>query len=111
MTKIFNLCIRDACERTVRMDVVPFIFDDKEVTDPEKAVRAAVSDFLNSGESKEAREYASGAFNWGDAMSSIPDKYFKVRGLIPVSAKTIDVEVEHDEILISGDYEEREDGN
>ena len=108
MEKLFNLCIRDAYEHTVRMDVIPFSFDDKEVADPEKAVRAAVNDFLNSDESKAAREYAAGAFNWGDAMSSIPDKYFKVRGLTPISTKTVDVEVEHDEILISDNFDDVE---
>lgn len=105
---ICNLVIRDGNERPTRTWVIPFEFDaDNFNIDPEAAIRAAVQDFLRSPESETAQEYANGSFNWGDAMSSVPNEFFERRGLHPASATSIDIEVEHDEVL-SLDNEDEE---
>jgi hypothetical protein len=73
-----------------------------DVTSPEEALRSAIQDFMNSGtaEATAALNYACGDFNWGDAMSHIPDSYFINRGLTPLNDReSIDIFVRHDEVL------------
>lgn len=99
--KLVNLIIRDMSTKEWKVWVEHFVTL-KEIEDPEKEIRAAVQDFLNSGteEAKQAISFACGYFNWGDAISSVPNEFFFNRGLyysgIPES---VDINVEHDEIL------------
>jgi hypothetical protein len=100
--KVLNLVIqlsRDWDE--LETSVVSYSVRD-DVVSPEDALRGAVQDFIDSGtdESKAALSYACGCFNWGDAMSSVPDSYFIKRGLTPLTGyESIDVFVKHDEVL------------
>lgn len=97
--RIFNLGIRDDSYTPARIWLVLFLYDDSKIKNPEKEIRAAVQDFLKTKEGKEAVEYACGNFNWEDAMCSVPDEFFKSRGLIPLKSETCNAKVEHDEIL------------
>jgi hypothetical protein len=97
--KIFNLIVRDSSYTPARIWLIPFLYDDSKIKNPEKVVRKAVRDFLKTEEGKEAKEYACGCFNWGDVMASIPDEYFESYGIIPFGDTSINVEVEHDEVL------------
>ena len=100
--RVLNLIIqlnRDWDEKDT--SVVSYSIRD-DVVSPEDALRGAVQDFITSGteEAKAALEYASGDFNWGDVMSSVPEKYFINRGLTPLAGyESIDVFVSHDEVL------------
>ena len=108
--KIFNLIITlDKIKGEENMVVSYRIRED--VTSPEEALRAAVQDFINSGtqESIKALEYAGGCFNWGDAMSSIPNEYFIKRGLTPIEGDSIDISVDHDEILDNRKFDEEDE--
>ncbi len=98
--KIFNLIIRDGSYTPARIWLMPFLYDNSKIKDPEKAVREAVQDFLKTEEGKEAVEHACGYFNWGDVMASVPDEYFESHGMIPFGDTSISVEVEHDEVLV-----------
>ena len=73
----------------------------KTVDDPEKALRNAVHDFVHSDTeaAKEALEYANGYFNWGDVMISVPSEYYEKHGLTPLEGESIEVVVEHGEVL------------
>ena len=97
--KVFNLVVRDSSYTPARIWIMPFLYDDAKIKDPEKTVRKAVQDFLKSDEGKEANENACGYFNWGDVMCYMPDEYFESRGLIPFGDTSISAEVEHDEVL------------
>ena len=107
--KILNLVIqlnRDWDERDT--SVVSYSVNDGVVS-PEDALRGAVQDFINSGtdESITALEHASMDFNWGDAMTSVPDTYFINRGLTPLTGyESVDVSVNHDEVLDNREMDE-----
>ena len=99
--RICNLVIQDSDPYRREIWVVSYRME-RQVVDPEAAIRAAVKDFINSGteEAKDALEYAAGGFNWGDVMSSIPEEYFMKYGLTPLQQReTVDIRVEHDEVL------------
>ena len=93
--------------------VVPFKVSET-VDDPEKALRDAVHDFVHSDKevAKVALRSATGYFNWGEVMSSVPSEYFEKHGLTPLEGETFDVVVDHDEVLddrsdyqVSTDYD------
>ena len=80
----------------------------EDVDSTEEALRGAVQDFIDSGteESIQSLEYANGDFNWGDVMSSVPEKYFINRGLTPLTDyESVDVFVRHDEMLDNRDMD------
>ena len=102
MAKILNLIIQDWNEPTDRANNFAESFEIiGDVQEPEKALRAAVREFIDSGtaEAKQALEYACGCFNWGDAISSVPDSLFEKHGLRKLHCEALDVFVDHDEIL------------
>lgn len=75
---------------------------DSEVEDSEAALRAAVTEFFNSGsnEAQNTIERANGQPNWGDALMCVPDALFEKYGLTRIrEGVTDDVRVQHDEIL------------
>ena len=101
---LFNLVIQDRNSDILdesKVWVMSFQYSD-EIKSPEDAIRAAVQDYINSNtdESKSMLDYAAGCFNWGDVMSSVPDKYYIDKGLTPLNTKaSIEVIVDHDEVL------------
>lgn len=103
-----NLIIEDRNEEASSF-VVSYRIKDG-VQEPEKALRAAVQDFLTSGteEAKEAVDYSCGCFNWGDAVVRVPNSYFEKYGIVPDCQCAVDVFVNHDEILYNGEPEETE---
>ena len=101
MAKILNLVIQDRSNiKNITEWIETFNISD-EVQQPETALRNAVKEFVTSGteNAKEALDYACGGYNWGDAMSSVPDKLFMKHGLARLYSETVDVFVEHDEVL------------
>lgn len=101
--KLINLIIRDLSTKDWRIWVEHFVTL-RDMDDPEKELRAAVQDFLNSKteEAQKAIEYSSGCFNWGDVIGSVSDEYFYRHGLYYLgNPESIDINVEHDEILYS----------
>lgn len=101
MKKILNLVVQD---RSDPKNPVEFIESFKlrgGIQQPEQALRSAVSEFINSGtvEAQEALNYANGCFNWGDAMRAVPRGLFIKHGLTPLNKDSIDIFVEHNEIL------------
>ena len=106
--RILNLLVRDMASKDWKIWVENFCLEDS-AEDPERALREAIMDFLKSGTevAKEAISYASGCFNWGDVMCSVPDKFFARHRLRKMSAyEAVAVNVEYDEILC---YEECEE--
>lgn len=107
-SRIMNLIVRDMASKDWKIWVENFCLEDS-VEDPERALREAIKDFLKSGTeaAKEAISYASGCFNWGDVMSTVPNEFFARHGLRKMSAcEAVDVNVEHDEILCNEECEE-----
>lgn len=99
--KLVNLIIRDLGTRDWKIWVENFVAL-KDMENPEAEFRAAIQDFLNSGtkEAKQAISYSGGYFNWGDAVSSVPQEYFYRRGFYYIGGReVVDINVEHDEIL------------
>jgi hypothetical protein len=66
---------------------------------PEADLRAAVKAFLKTPEGKKAKVYSGDDFNWGDAVTSVPDKVWKKFGLTPLNNAAVDVVVNQDEVL------------
>lgn len=102
--RILNLIIRDFSSLEWKLWTEPF-WVDASVENPESALREAIHDFMVSGskEAKKAINYACGCFNWGDALSSVPESFFGKYGLRRMSGhEVMDVNVEHDEILWDG---------
>ena len=99
--RILNLIVQDRDGLDWKVWVVNFRVD-SGVDDPRQALREAVKDFVTSEtqEAKASLEYAGGGFNWGDAMSSIPDEVFRRHGLQRLTGiQGVDMDVNHDEIL------------
>lgn len=114
MPKILNLVIEDRSDpRNTTIMVEPFLIKEGIGSNPEKALRDAVREFVasDSEESKKALSYASGYYNWGDAMSSIPEALFEKHGLIRFHQNAVDVVVNHDEILCNSDPDETGDNS
>lgn len=70
------------------------------VTDPEAAMRAAVADFLATPEGMQAIRDSAYDFNWGDAVTEVPDEFWQRHGLRLLSTPRRVVRVDQDEILI-----------
>jgi len=106
--RIINLVIQDFSNpRETKSWIVSYSVDNS-VEKPEEALRNAVRQFMTFGseESKSALNYACGCFNWGDVMSSVPDSVFIKNGLKPLNENSIDIFVDHDEILCDQEQEE-----
>ena len=101
MAEIFNLIIQDRSDPRATVEWVESFKIREDIQQPETALRNAIKEFVNSGteESKKALEYACGCFNWGDAISSVPDDLYIKHGLTKLNQESIDVYVDHDEIL------------
>ena len=108
MAKILNLIIQERSDSNDPRTFVESYEIRDDVQNPEKAFRDAIQAFVNSDtdESKSALSYACGCFNWGDALSSVPDSAFTKHGLTPLKQNTIDVFVDHDEILVNNSSDE-----
>jgi hypothetical protein len=99
--RVLNLVIEDRSDIKVKKIWVESFRVEDAVENPENALRTAVNEFLKSGseESKEAIAYACNCFNWGDAMSAIPEAMYEKHGLTRLNGNSIDVFVDHDEVL------------
>lgn len=99
--RVLNLVIEDRNQIPSKVWVENFYIR-PEVEDAEKMLREAVKEFLASNDetARKAKEYACGSFNWGDAISSIPESLFEKHGLVRMSGQDIvEVNVDHDEVL------------
>ncbi len=101
MPRVMNLVMTDLSDPK-NAEVFVESFDVRsDVADPEKALRDAVNEFVQSGSaaSTQALAFANGYYNWGDAMSSIPVSLFSKHGLTRLYRETVDVHVDHNELL------------
>ena len=98
--KFVNLVITETNPRTADSVRVKSYYSD-EFGSPLQRIRAAVEDFVKS-----KTEDSIDALNWGDAMVSVPEKYYVKYGLIPIDV--INVFVRHNGDLSEG-YEEEEE--
>lgn len=71
------------------------------VKNPEKSLRNAISNFLNTEEGTKAINDSCNDFNWGDAINSVPESILNKYGLHYIIDKTnlTDVIVNQDEVL------------
>jgi hypothetical protein len=102
MPKILNVIIQDWCDiSNNRNEWVESFEICENIQQPETALRNAVKEFVDSGteESKKVLDYACGGFNWGDVSVSVPDELFIKHGLTRIYHDTVNVFVDHDEIL------------
>lgn len=102
MAKILNLVIEDRGDTHIPEAYVHSFELRDSIREPEKALRAAVDEFVQSGteDSKQARAFANGYYNWADAMSSVHDALFEKHGLKRIYNDAVDVLVDHDEVLV-----------
>lgn len=85
--------------------------DEKPLLAIEKAFRLAVEEYLWTEEANKMLTYTAGDYNWGDALSSVPDEVFAKHGIsvrdetktYSISGEVFDVTVNQDEVL-SRDY-------
>lgn len=81
--------------------------------------RAAVQDYLSTGDGHISIQRSSEDFNWGDAIMDVPDSFWNLHGIYPVdhdrspremglaptpNCNPIDFKVDQDEILIPDSY-------
>jgi len=101
MVKILNLVVQDESDPDDSTEFVVSFEIREDIHQPEKALRDAVQEFVNSDtdETKQAISNAQGLFNWGDAMTAVPDNLFIKHGLTKLNTAAIDVFVNLNEIL------------
>lgn len=102
MRKIFNLVIQDRSDSKERpIEFVESFEVREDVQDPEKALREAIKEFVlsDTDEAKAAISHTCGYFNWADAISAVPESLFIKHGLTLLKQVSIDVFVDHNEIL------------
>lgn len=97
---IANLVRERSFEGKVWVDT--FEVDDS-VTDVEQAMRNAVKEFLETDEGKKAIVFTSQNFNWGDAVTHVPEELWVKHGLKFQQVKSVDIFVNQDEILCADD--------
>ena len=110
--KILNLIIQDWSDFSNDKNEWVESFEIREdVQDPKAALYNAVKEFVNSGteEAKKALDYACGGYNWGDASISVPEELYVKHGLTRIDRDTINIFVDHDEILCGPEIDETED--
>lgn len=72
--------------------------------EPEQALRSAVKEFLASEAGQKAIDYACGDYNWGDAVTTVPDEIWAKHDLkMLTNNKAMDIVVEQDEVLCKED--------
>ena len=101
--RVLNLVRERSSENWSRIDT--FIVEDY-VTNPEKALRNAVKDFMQSEDGRKAVEYACGDFNWGDAITYITNDFLGIYGLTICEQDIETVLVDQDELLFPDIQEE-----
>lgn len=77
------------------------------VSSIEKAFRLAVEEYLWTEEANKMLTYTAGDYNWGDAMSSVPDEVFAKHGIsvreadktYSISGDVFEITVNQDEVL------------
>lgn len=77
------------------------------VTNPEQALRDAVKEFLSTEEGRKALDYTAHDFNWGDAVTHVPEEIWNRYGLKFQNVKSVDIKVNQDEVLC-GEIEDGE---
>lgn len=76
-----------------------FLIED-HIEDPEKALRAAVKNYLNTKDGKDAVIHSIGDFNWGNVITSIDDASLNKQGIYrTTNTDAIFIEVNQDEVL------------
>ena len=103
MKKILNLVLIDKSDRRSTRIIVESFSVQKNVENPKRILQAAIMDFVHSGsaEAKRALVYANGNYNWGDAISTVPNDSYAKHGLTRLNLDVVDVYVDHDEVLFS----------
>ena len=85
------------------------LFDvEDSVDNPEQALRDTVRYFFRTAQGKAAIKQTCEAFNWGDALQLIPDCYFEKHGLHPVHEDPLEIWVDQDEELCTGEEVDEE---
>ena len=84
--------------RSEREQIIDYFFVEDSIEDVEGAFRAAVAEYLKSPESKPDVEYACGDYNWGDAITTVPEEIFNRHG-IHYAPDAIEIFVNQDEVL------------
>lgn len=75
-----------------------YFFVDDSVEDVKKAFRSAAVQFLQTAEGREASKHSFFEFNWGDALSIVPEEFLERHGIYLYRSK-VHVYVKQDEIL------------
>ncbi len=111
ITKTLNLVIVDRVEPLKTEAYVHSFSLQGDIKQPEKALRNAVKEFITSGteECRAALNFANGYYNWGDAMSTVPDSIFEKHGLVRLNQDAVDIIVNHDEVLCGDALDEAEE--
>lgn len=74
--------------------------DGLQTEEVEKAMREAIAEFLATSEGKECSEGCCDDFNWGDAVTEVPDEIWAKHGLrLENSVKGHDIIVDQDEVF------------
>ena len=79
------------------------------VKDPVANLRSAIQEYGRTEQGKRDTAYACGYYNWGDAACAAMDEILAKYGLTSLDKGTVDIFVNHDEILIDGDDEAEDD--
>ena len=72
--------------------------------DPVEAIRKAANDWVRTEEGTEYNEEINGDFNWGDALTEVPNEFFGRHGV--AVEHLLDgriIVLNHDELLIEED--------
>lgn len=101
-TKIFILTRRD--EHVVHVDLLR-AKENMSAEQIEKAMRAAVAEYLSTDEGKQVAKSIDNWFNWGDAMIHVPSEIWKKHGIFIdwPPTETIQIDLNHNEILSNDD--------
>lgn len=98
--KILNVVVQSSSfEYRDNNFVLSFMAEDG-VADPEAALRQAIKEFGTTEDARMDVEYACGCYNWGDFAHALADDILKKHGLTPIGTSSIDVFVDHDEVLL-----------
>ena len=98
-TKEFDLIIHDR-NGYVDTFVVRFNTQKKTPKDALAAAKRAVQEYLKTPAGRKDYKANNNAFNWGDAINSVPKEFFILEGLVPCATPSFECEVEHDDDLV-----------
>jgi len=98
--KIINLIRERKSEGEVWVDT--FSVEDR-VQNPEQSLRDAVCEYLRTPAEIDAIGWATGDFNWWDAIMFVPNDIWNKHGFIPLGMNAINIIVSQDEVLCEGD--------